>query len=124
MSSSPYDEVQSPKKVLEIVTSVLFWVSFVIWKVAYAPNRFAAFHLLMNPTVLGACLAGLTLFISFQYVRIPGIFAKARLTLRSCLDAYFLSYIQVVYNTPISQAGYIYNIHAIGACCSAILTGM
>ncbi|CRG91185.1 Siderophore iron transporter mirB [Talaromyces islandicus] len=86
---------------------VLFWVAFVIWEAAYARRRFAAFHLLINPTVLGACVAGTILFISFY-----------------CVAAYFLSYIQVVYNTPISQAGYIYNIHTIGACCFAILAGI
>jgi ABC-type polysaccharide/polyol phosphate export permease len=70
VSSSVYEDVKSPQKVLEIVAGVLFWISFVIWEVSYAPRRFAAFHLLINPTVLGACLGGAALFISFQYVRL------------------------------------------------------
>lgn len=78
VSSSVYEEVNAPKKTLEIVAGVLFSISFLVWEVSYARHRFAAFHLLINPTVLGACLAGAALFISFQYVLICYIRATKR----------------------------------------------
>ncbi|OKL61897.1 hypothetical protein UA08_02421 [Talaromyces atroroseus] len=80
---------------------------FVMWEKFLSQICTVPFHSLLNSTVLGGCLAGGTLFISFF-----------------CLDSYFISYIQVVYNLTVSGAGYVCNIYIIGACFFAIFAGI
>ncbi|KAM5473414.1 hypothetical protein MauCBS54593_002209 [Microsporum audouinii] len=80
--------------------------AFFIWEYRFAKVHFAPFHLLTDRTVLGGCLLSATLFCSFY-----------------CWDLYFLSYLQVVHNQSVRNAGYIANIFNIGGCIWALVIG-
>ncbi|KAI5820894.1 siderophore iron transporter-like protein [Pyronema omphalodes] len=73
----------------------------------FARKTFIPFELLSDRTVLGACGLSCTIFISFY-----------------CWDAYYSSYVQVVHNQSIRNAGYIYNIYSIGSCFFAVIVGL
>lgn len=81
-------------------------VAFAVHERFTARKPFLPFHFLTDRTVFGACALSGTLWTSFY-----------------CWDAYFSSYLQVVYNLSISDAGYVANIYNIGSCFFAIIVG-
>ena len=82
-------------------------VGFGVHERFFAKRSFLPFHFLIDRTVIGACMMAGTLFCSFY-----------------CWDLYFTSYLQVVYNLSIQDAGYVYNIYNIGSCFWSIVTGL
>ncbi|KAL1957863.1 hypothetical protein VTO42DRAFT_5428 [Malbranchea cinnamomea] len=68
----------------------LSMIAFVMWEAYFASCCLAPFHLLTDKMVLGACLSTATMFVSFY-----------------CWDMFFVSYLQVVYDRTIQQAGLI-----------------
>ncbi|KAK2825767.1 hypothetical protein FQN49_007385 [Arthroderma sp. PD_2] len=97
---------KSPVMISMATTGGCSLVAFVIWEYCFAKAHFAPFYLLTDRTVLGGCLLSGTLFLSFY-----------------CWDLYFLSYLQVVHNQSIRDAGYIANIFNIGGCIWALVIG-
>ncbi|KAH8703373.1 major facilitator superfamily domain-containing protein [Talaromyces proteolyticus] len=95
------------EKVVSVAVGGVFLLAFGIWETVHAPFQLVPLGLLLRSTVLGVCLAGLILFTNFY-----------------CLNTYFMSYLQVVYNFSIPEAGFIHNIYVTGACFTAILTGV
>lgn len=73
-------------------------LSFPFYEKYISRQSFVPFSLLTDRTVIGACLTAATLFVSFY-----------------CWDQYFTSYLQVVHNLSISNAGYVANIYSIGS---------
>ncbi|GBF67236.1 siderophore iron transporter mirB [Trichophyton mentagrophytes] len=97
---------RSPAMISMIVIGGCSLSAFAVWEIRFAKIRFAPFHLLADRTVLGGCLLSATLFLSFY-----------------CWDLYFLSYLQVVHNQSVRNAGYIANIFNIGGCIWALVIG-
>lgn len=56
---------QSPSIIAMIVVGGLCFFAFGIWERFFAPVCFVPFHLLVDRTVLGACLLGATSWVSF-----------------------------------------------------------
>ncbi|KAI9733431.1 MAG: hypothetical protein M1834_003515 [Cirrosporium novae-zelandiae] len=88
-----------------LVIGFLCLVAFPFY-LRYSPKPFIPFHLLLDRTVLGACLLAGTLFISF-YI----------------WDSYFSTYLQVVNDLSLQDAGYVANIYSIGSCFWAVVVG-
>ncbi|CRL21636.1 Sucrose/H+ symporter, plant [Penicillium camemberti] len=81
---------QSPKIIAMMVVGFCVLVAFVSYERWLAPKPFIPFHLIKDRTVIGACLLDITYQVSYY-----------------CWASYFTSYLQVVYNTSLTQAGYI-----------------
>ena len=90
-----------------LVIGVCLLVSFGLWERFFARKQFLPFHYLVDRTVIGSCLCAGTLFISFY-----------------CWDLYFLSFLQVVYNLNLSDAGYVSSIYSLGSCFWGIVVGL
>jgi len=82
-------------------------VGFTVYEKFFSRKCFIPFELILDRTILGACGLSASIFVSFY-----------------CWDAYYHSYVQVVHNQSIKNAGYIYNIYSIGACFFAVLVGL
>ncbi|KAJ5140482.1 siderophore iron transporter mirB [Penicillium atrosanguineum] len=81
-------EWKSAKIISMIVVGFFVLVLFIVYERWGAPKPFIPYHLLTNRTVIGACLLDITYQISYY-----------------CWNTYFTSYLQVVYNTSLTQAG-------------------
>ncbi|KAL4794094.1 siderophore iron transporter mirB [Aspergillus venezuelensis] len=83
-------EWRSPKIIAMMVVGLFVLVGFIMYERWGAPKPFIPYHLLTNRTVIGACLLDITYQVSYY-----------------CWASYFTSFLQVVYNTSLTQAGYI-----------------
>ncbi|KAM7200343.1 hypothetical protein V8F20_005320 [Naviculisporaceae sp. PSN 640] len=75
-----------------IVVGFVTLVAFGVYETMFSPKPMLNFKLLSNRTVIGTCLLGATYQISYY-----------------CWANYFTSFLQVVNNVSMSQAGYISN---------------
>ncbi|KAL3432943.1 siderophore iron transporter mirB [Aspergillus tetrazonus] len=73
-----------------IVTGFVVMVLFVLYQAYWAPQPFLKYEFLTNRTVLGACLIDATYQMSYY-----------------CWNSYFNSFLQVVCNLPVAEAGYV-----------------
>ncbi|KAL4967073.1 siderophore iron transporter mirB [Aspergillus stella-maris] len=80
----------SPKIIAMMVVGFFVLVGFILYERWGAPKPFIPYYLLTNRTVIGACLLDITYQVSYY-----------------CWASYFTSFLQVVYNTSLTQAGYI-----------------
>lgn len=81
---------KSPKIIAMIVVgfcTLLFFVAYERWG---APKPFIPYHLIQDRTIIGAGLLDITYQISYY-----------------CWASYYTSFLQVVYNSSVTQAGYI-----------------
>lgn len=83
-------EWKSAKIIAMMVVGFFVLVGFVAYERWGAPKPFIPYHLIANRTVIGACLLDITYQVSYY-----------------CWASYFTSFLQVVYNTSLTQAGYI-----------------
>ena len=90
-----------------IVFGVLSLVLFGLYERFGAKKSFIPWELLKDRTILGACGLSATLFVSFY-----------------CWDAYYSSYLQIVHDLNIQNAGYVYNTYNIGSCFFGILVAI
>lgn len=90
-----------------LVVGVCCLIAFGIWERFFARKSFLPFRFLIDRTVIGSCLTASSLFISFY-----------------CWNLYFTSFLQVVYNLSLEDAGYIGNIYNIGSCFWSIVVGL
>ena len=97
----------SPSIIAMLVIGFFCLIAFTVHERFFARKSFLPFHYLTDRTVVGACLTAAGLFLSFY-----------------CWDLYFLSFLQVVYDIDIADAGYIYNIYNIGSCFWSIVVGL
>ncbi|KAI9046555.1 hypothetical protein LZ554_009300 [Drepanopeziza brunnea f. sp. 'monogermtubi'] len=74
-------------------------VAFAVYEKVLCPKPFIPFHLLVDRSVLGACLLAAFLFISFYL-----------------WDNAFYNYLQVVHGLSVTNTGYVTNIYSIGSC--------
>ncbi|KAL4751019.1 siderophore iron transporter mirB [Aspergillus terricola var. indicus] len=73
-----------------IVTGFVAMVLFVLYQAYWAPQPFLKYEFLTDRTVLGACLIDATYQMSYY-----------------CWNSYFNSFLQVVCNLPVAEAGYV-----------------
>ncbi|KAF2753109.1 MFS general substrate transporter [Pseudovirgaria hyperparasitica] len=97
----------SPDIIALLVVGIVCLIGFVLYEKFVAPKPFIPFELLLDRTVLGACILAATLFVSFY-----------------CWDGYLLSYLQVVWNLKPKSAGYIYNTYNLSSCAWGIIAGL
>ncbi|OMP86129.1 Siderophore iron transporter mirB [Diplodia seriata] len=90
-----------------LVLGIVLIIGFVLYERFLAPVTFMPYKYLKDRTVLGACILCGTLFLSFY-----------------CWDLYFSSYLQVVHNLSIRNAGYILNTYTLGSCFVGPLIGL
>ncbi|KAL4881126.1 siderophore iron transporter mirB [Aspergillus karnatakaensis] len=83
-------EWKSAKIIAMMVVGFVVLVGFIAYERWGAPKPFIPYHLLVDRTVIGACLLDITYQVSYY-----------------CWASYFTSFLQVVYNTSLTQAGYI-----------------
>ncbi|KAL4870098.1 hypothetical protein BDV12DRAFT_166587 [Aspergillus spectabilis] len=93
IAGSTVDEWKSPYIYTMLGAGIACLIGFVLAERFIAPVPFLPWELLASRTVLGACLLGTSYQIAFY-----------------CWNEYYTSYLQVVYGTTISTAGYISSI--------------
>lgn len=81
---------RSAKIIAMMVVGFVVILAFVAYERWFAKKPFIPSHLLINRTVIGACLLDITYQVSYY-----------------CWATYFTSFLQVVYGTSLTQAGYI-----------------
>ncbi|CAN9278155.1 unnamed protein product [Alternaria alternata] len=94
----------SPLVICMIVFGLMLLVAFVIWERFYATKTFFPYYLMKDRTVVASCLLGANAWIAFYSYRMM-----------------YSSYLQVVFQLPVSKAGYITNIFNIVSCTWAII---
>ncbi|KAK4235380.1 siderophore iron transporter mirB [Achaetomium macrosporum] len=98
---------KSPMLIAFFIVGGLLLIGFALFERYLAPKTFIPYELLMDRTVLGACILAGVLFVSF-YI----------------WDSYFSSFLQVVNNLDITKSSYIMNIYSIGSCFWSLLVGV
>lgn len=98
---------KSPMIICFVVFGVLFLIAFACYEKFVAPVTFIPYELLVDRTILGACILAAALFVSF-YI----------------WDGYFPSFLQVVNNLSLRDTGYIVNIYSIGSCFFSLIVGV
>ncbi|KAF3116309.1 hypothetical protein TWF706_003958 [Orbilia oligospora] len=89
-----------------IVVGFVLLVFFPVYERYWALKSFIPWRLLRDRTIFGGCLTIGSLFFGFY-----------------CWDLYFSSFLQVVFNLDVTQAGYVGNIYSIGSTFWAIVVG-
>ncbi|KAK4183552.1 putative siderophore iron transporter [Podospora australis] len=97
---------KSPMIISMIVIGFVLCVIFPFYEKYLAPKTFIPFELLLDRTVLGACVLSGNLFISF-YI----------------WNAFFPSFLQVVNGLTVTEQGYVSNIYSIGSCFWSLVVG-
>ncbi|KAL5343356.1 MFS general substrate transporter [Aspergillus crustosus] len=90
IAGNTMNEWESAKIIAMMVVGFCVLVAFGAYERWGAPKPFIPYHLLVNRTVIGACLLDITYQVSYY-----------------CWASYFTSFLQVVYNNSLTQAGYI-----------------
>ncbi|KAL2291938.1 hypothetical protein FJTKL_10640 [Diaporthe vaccinii] len=107
LASYQADKWRSGTVISMLVIGVLCLITFPLYEKYIAPKTFMPYSLFKNRNVLAASLLGGNTWISFY-----------------CYKLYFSSYLQVVYDLSVSEAGYIVNIFNIVSCAWAVPVGL
>ncbi|KZF18858.1 MFS general substrate transporter [Xylona heveae TC161] len=89
-----------------IVVGGCLLIIFPFYEKFFAPHMLLPWELLKNRNVWSTCIVAGTLFVSFY-----------------CWDAYFYSYLQVVFQQTIQNASYISSTYTVGSCFVAFIVG-
>lgn len=90
---------RTPYILAMIILGSLLIAAFGFWEKRFASVPLIPWHNLRDRTIIGSCGVAGVLFLSF-----------------ACWDSYFSSYLQVVHQRSVSQAGFIQNIYNIASC--------
>ena len=93
IAESAADHWRSAHIIVMLVLGLLCLIAFAIWEKFVAVKPFIPYKLLLDRNTLGACLLDATYQIAYY-----------------CWNSYFTSYLQVVFDTTIAEAGYINSI--------------
>ncbi|WVR05499.1 hypothetical protein IAU60_002517 [Kwoniella sp. DSM 27419] len=93
IAESAAQQWRSPHIIAMLVVGFVLLVAFGLFEKFYAPKPFLPYNLLTSRTLLGACL--IDIFYQISY---------------GCYASYFTSFLQVVYQTSVAEAGYISSI--------------
>lgn len=89
----------SPLIICMLLSGTILTVAFVFFERYLAPKPFVPFQQLLSRNVMGSFILSGSLFTAYF-----------------CWDGYYTSYLQVVHQLTVAQAGYVANIFTIGAC--------
>ena len=98
---------KSPMILSMLVIGFVVCIAFVFYEKYVAPVTFVPFGLLLDRTVMGACILAAVLFIEF-YI----------------WNSYFYSFLIVVNNLTVTEATYVVNIYSMGSCFFSLLVGI
>ncbi|KAK2608505.1 hypothetical protein QQS21_002967 [Conoideocrella luteorostrata] len=98
---------RAPMIICMIVFGVVLLVVFALYEKFLAPVKFIPFKLLVDRTVMGACILVAVLFIAF-YI----------------WDAFFSSFLQVVVGLTVTEATYVGRIYNVGSCFWGLVVGV
>ncbi|KAF4458387.1 siderophore iron transporter mirB [Fusarium albosuccineum] len=98
---------KSPLIICLLVFGVVLIIGFALWERFLAPVTFIPFSLLLDRNMVGACILGSVLFISYY-----------------CWFSFFGSFLQVVNNLSVTHASYVTQIYTLGSCLFAIGAGL
>jgi MFS family permease len=101
------DGWQSPLIIGLLVFGIALIVSFVLWERFCARVTFIPYSLLLDRNMVGSCILGAVLFISYF-----------------CWNSFFSSSLQVVNNLSVTEASYIVQIYGLGSSLFAIIAGL
>ncbi|KAF1972373.1 siderophore iron transporter mirB [Bimuria novae-zelandiae CBS 107.79] len=101
------DQWKSPMIICFIIFGFLLIVAFGLWEKYGAPVTFIPWHLLKNRTVIFTYTMAFSLYTGW-YV----------------WDTYLYSMLVVVFNQPVTYAGYINNTYTMGSCTCSLIYGL
>ncbi|KAL4756445.1 major facilitator superfamily domain-containing protein [Aspergillus foveolatus] len=101
------DGWRSPLIICLLVFGMLLVILFAIWERFFAQITFMPFSLLLDRNMIGGCILGAVLFISYY-----------------CWFSMFTSYLQVVNDLSVTKASYVANAYNVGSGIAAIATGV
>ncbi|PTU18254.1 hypothetical protein P175DRAFT_0551919 [Aspergillus ochraceoroseus IBT 24754] len=107
IAGSMEDEWRSTSIITMLVVGVACLAAFGLAERFVVPVPFLPWHLLASRTVIGACLIDACYQVAYY-----------------CWSDYYSSYLQVVYGTSISTAGYIGNIFDVVSGCWLLIVGL
>lgn len=90
IAESAENEWRTAHIIVMLVIGVVCLIGFAVFERWVAPKPFIPYALLLSRNIMGACLLDATYQIAYY-----------------CWNAYFTSYLQVVYNQSLATAGYI-----------------
>ncbi|KUI67014.1 Siderophore iron transporter mirB [Cytospora mali] len=97
----------SAKFIAMVVIGVCLFPAFYVWERYFARTHFIRWELFKNRTVTGACCLAAILYFSFY-----------------SWDLYYMSFLFVVYNLNVAQAGYMTEIYNVGSTFWAVIFGV
>ncbi|KAH7129552.1 siderophore iron transporter mirB [Dactylonectria estremocensis] len=97
---------RAPLIICLIVFGFVLLVLFVLWEKLFAPVTFVPYSILLDRTVLGACILSSIVFMSYYIWAI-----------------YFTSFLMVVQNLSITNASYVFNAYNVGSPLWALAVG-
>ncbi|CAF9905102.1 MAG: hypothetical protein HETSPECPRED_004873 [Heterodermia speciosa] len=98
---------RSPLIICLLVFGIVLMIIFAVWERIFAPVTFIPYSLLLDRTVLGACILSATLFLSY-----------------SCWNSYFSSFLQVVNDLSVTHASYVVQTYTVGTALCSIAVGL
>lgn len=98
---------RSPLIICLLVFGVVLIALFALWERFFAPVTFIPFAILIDRNMVGACLLGTVLFISYY-----------------CWFSFFSSFLQVVNNLSVTHASYVAQIYSLGGSLFGIAAGI
>ncbi|RXG41466.1 hypothetical protein VDGE_30797 [Verticillium dahliae] len=106
LAGSAGSKWSSPGIIATVVLGSILTVVLLLYERYCASKPFLPIQLLLSGDVMGACILSTTLFIAYF-----------------SWDGYYTSYLQVVHQLSVSEAGYVDNVYSIGSCLWAIVVG-
>lgn len=100
-------EYHSAQFIAMVVIGICLFPVFYIWERYFTRTHFLRYELFRSRTVAGACVLSATLYMSFY-----------------CWDLYYQNFVMVVYNLPISLAGYMTEIYNVGSTFWGVIFGI
>lgn len=98
---------ESPLIICLLAFGIAITILFALWERFLAPVTFIPISLLLNRNMVGACVLGAVLFISYY-----------------CWTSFFSSFLQVVNNLSVAEASYVVQIYGLGSSLFAIAAGL
>ncbi|KAF1999575.1 siderochrome-iron transporter MirB [Amniculicola lignicola CBS 123094] len=107
LAGSQKDKWANGSMIAMEVVGVLCLVGFFAWEKWFAPVQYLPFKYLKDPTILGACVCHFAMYLAIY-----------------TWDIYLSSYLQVVNEVSVRDAGYILNSYSLSAFIMMPITGL
>ncbi|KAL8951288.1 MAG: hypothetical protein Q9222_002726 [Ikaeria aurantiellina] len=97
---------RSPLIICLLVFGIVLIIAFAVWEKFFAPATFIPYSLLLDRTVLGACILSSTFFLSYFI-----------------WSSYFSSFLQVVNDLSVADASYVVQTYTVGTVICSLAVG-